>query len=286
MVDCNSSAKDRIDYLRSDKWIGYPKANEIIKALRELLHHPKVIRMPNLLITGSTNNGKTMIIERFIRDFPAEDNTEEETAIVPIVYIQAPPTPDVNEFYNQILRSLFALFRPKDHKSKKQIQVLNLLDRLNTRMLIIDEIQHILAGHTEKQRNFLNVIKFIGNELKIPIVALGTKDALRAIHTDPQLANRFDIVKLDTWELSNDYRRLLVSFESILPLKKKSNLGNKDIAIKIRSMTDGLIGEIKRLIEKAAIMAIEGGEEKITIDLLNKLSWRSPSERRRLIETI
>lgn len=286
MVDKNCNDKQRIEYLKSDKWIGYPKANEVIKTLKELLLHPKTIRMPNLLITGSTNNGKTMIIERFIRDFPAEDNIENETAIVPIVYIQAPPTPDVNEFYNQILRSLFALFRPKDHKSKKQIQVLNLLTKLNTKMLIIDEIQHVLAGHTEKQKNFLNVIKFLGNELRIPIVALGTKDALRAIHTDPQLANRFDVVKLDNWDLNNDYRRLLVSFESLLPLKEKSNLGNKEVAIKIRSMTDGLIGEIKRLLEKAAIRAIETGEERITIGVLNKLDWRSPSERRRLIETM
>jgi hypothetical protein len=49
----------------------------------------------------------------------------------------------------------------------------------------------VLAGPLLRQRQFLNVIKHLGNELQIPIVAAGTQDAFNAIQTDPQLANRF-----------------------------------------------------------------------------------------------
>jgi hypothetical protein len=34
--------------------------------------------------------------------------------------------------------------------------------------------------------------QYLGNELKLPIVAVGTQDAFNAISTDPQLANRFE----------------------------------------------------------------------------------------------
>jgi superfamily II DNA or RNA helicase len=36
-------------------------------------------------------------------------------------------------------------------------------------MLIVDEIHHLLAGSATRQRQFLNVLKYLGNELKIPI---------------------------------------------------------------------------------------------------------------------
>jgi Bacterial TniB protein len=56
---------------------------------------------------------------------------------------------------------------------------------INVKMLIIDEIHHVFAGPLLKQRHFLNVIKYMGNELKIPIAAAGTHDAFNAIQIDP-----------------------------------------------------------------------------------------------------
>ena len=62
-----------------------------------------------------------------------------------------------------------------------------------------------------KQRHFLNVIKYLGNELQIPIVAVGTHDAFNAVQSDPQLSNRFEPALLRRWTLTDDYLRLLAS---------------------------------------------------------------------------
>ncbi len=53
------------------------------------------------------------------------------------------------------------------------------------RTALHDEIQHVLAGPALKQRHFLNVIKYLGKELQIPIVAVGTRDAFNAVQTNP-----------------------------------------------------------------------------------------------------
>lgn len=53
-------------------------------------------------------------------------------------------------------------------------------------------IHHLLAGNSVRQKWFLNVIKHLENELKLPIIAVGAQDAFNAISTDPQLANRFE----------------------------------------------------------------------------------------------
>jgi ATP-dependent Clp protease ATP-binding subunit ClpA len=95
---------------------------------------------------------------------------------------------------------------------EKQMQVLHLLHAVQLRVLIIDEI-HILAGHIAKQRHFLNVLKYLGNELKIPLVGVRTIDAMRAIQTDPQMVSRFEPVALPRWEMNRDFQMLLASFE-------------------------------------------------------------------------
>lgn len=47
-------------------WIGYTQARTILSQLDYLLEYPAMHRMPNLLIVGRTNNGKTMLIDRFL----------------------------------------------------------------------------------------------------------------------------------------------------------------------------------------------------------------------------
>ena len=84
-------------------------------------------------------------------------------------------------------------------------------------MLIIDELHHLLASRLEPQRIVLNTLKFLGNDLQIPLVGVGAADALRAIQTDPQLANRFRPLALPKWTLNDEYRKLLASFERLLP---------------------------------------------------------------------
>ncbi|MFF8032311.1 TniB family NTP-binding protein [Streptomyces sp. NPDC016626] len=50
--------------MRADRWIGYPRATEALERLETLLAWPSKQRMPNLLLIGPTNNGKSMIVEK------------------------------------------------------------------------------------------------------------------------------------------------------------------------------------------------------------------------------
>lgn len=274
------SEKERIAKIQTPVWIGYPAASKILVRLEELLEYPKYHRMPNLLITGDTNNGKTMLVNRFCKAHPCDDNPDGEAAIIPVLYIQAPPTPEEGRFYDNILDKIGAPFRPQDRASKKAFQAVKLLKTVGVRLLIIDEIQQILAGSMKKQRAFLNVIKGFGNELKIPIVGVGTREADRAIQTDLQLSNRFDAAFLPRWKSDDNYIRLLLSFEKILPLAQPSGLGEQGLSTKLMSMSEGYIGEIARILVDASVMAIKSGHEKIDVDVLKKINWISPSQRR------
>jgi hypothetical protein len=169
---------------------------------------------------------------------------------------------------------------------EKQMKVLHLLRDIPVRVLIIDEIHHILAGHIAKQRHFLNVLKYLGNELKMPLVGVGTIDALRAIQTDPQMVNRFEPVALPRWEMNRDFQMLLASFERILPLRQPSLLAEPALATKLLALSEGTIGELFALLVAATVRAIRSGAERIAEGVLGSIDWIAPSARRRAIEKL
>lgn len=275
---------DRILKIRSERWIGYPKAKQILAKLEDLLIYPRTNRMPNLLIVGDTNNGKTMLVQRFKNLHPAIDNPSGEGIQAPVLLVQAPPVPDEGRFYNAILELLFAPYRPSERVDKKQFQALKLLRYVGLKVLIIDEVHHILAGNMNRQKAFLNVIKYLGNELQISIIGVGTKDAFRALQTDPQLSNRFEPVTLPRWEMDHDFQRLVASFERMLPLKQASNLAQQDMASSLYAMSEGYIGELSRLLSEASVLAINSGTETISAKTLQQVDWTPPSKRKRQLE--
>ena len=275
--------EERIQKIRSERWIGYPRAKTILARLEDLLIYPRSLRMPNLLIVGDTNNGRTMLAQRFSRLHPAEDNPEGNGIIAPVILLQAPPVPDEGRFYNALLEKLFAPYRPSERVDKKQFQAIKLLRYVGLKVLIIDEIHHILAGNLNRQRAFLNVIKYLGNELQISIVGVGTRDAYRALQTDPQLSNRFESAVLPRWDLDTDFLRLLASFERMLPLKEPSRLTDSQLASKLFAMSEGYIGELSQVLSRAAVLAVQNGREMIDARTLQNIDWVPPSKRKRQI---
>jgi hypothetical protein len=280
-------AEERIKRVRSPRWIGYPTAKRILDRLDDLLTYPRMHRMPGLLLVGETNNGKTMIINRFCQLHPAQDNTKGEEITLPVLIVQAPPTPSEGRLYDTIMEKVNCPFRHNDSPGRKQFQVITVLRHVGLRLLIIDEIHHVLAGSLLQQHNFLNTIKHLSNELQVPIVGVGTREAFNAIQTDPQLANRFEPIFLPRWTIgdrlkpeSDPYLQLLASFECLLPLHRPSHLIRPTLALKILSLSEGLIGEVSAILTKAAVQAIASGTERIDLRLLEEIQFTPPAERK------
>jgi len=270
--------KARVNYIRQEKWIPYTRANEILASLEELLITPKKSRMPSMLIVGDSNNGKSSIAQEFLRRHPPTNGIESDA--YPVIWIEAPNTPDEGRLYNNILKHLLVPFKYKDMPSKKEHEVDYYFQKLGTRMLIIDDIHNILSGPVTKQRIFMNALKTLNDRLYIPIVLLGIETALVAVATDKQMSSRFPPVALPKWKLNENYGSLLASIEMILPLRKASNLTtSEDMVLKILELSEGFIGDIVELTNTAAIYAIQTGIERITPKVISDCGYIKPSQR-------
>jgi len=105
-------------------------------------------------------------------------------------------------------------------------------------------------------------------------VGVGTRDAFNAVQTDPQLATRFEPERLGRWTMSDDYLRLLASFEVAFALARPSKLVERTLAQTILDLSEGTIGEISALLTSAALAAIECAQSRsparswMTVDTL------------------
>jgi hypothetical protein len=86
--------------------------------------------------------------------------------------------------------------------------------------------------------------------------------------TDQQLADRFDAFELPAWRDDGALAQLLSSYRSLLALREASDLCHPQLRNRLLSLTEGVTVRICRLLEAAAIQAIESGRERIDADLL------------------
>jgi hypothetical protein len=265
-----ASVETRLEYINQRFFIPYSRAQEILDEMEDLLVYPKTNRMPNLLIVARSNNGKTEILKEFLKRHPPVDRVTKDRIDAPVVYIQSPPGPTEDVFLHKALQAVWAPVKVNDSPGRKLNQLIDMLERLEVKMLLIDEINALLAGSVTKQRFFLNMVKYIGNELGIPIVTAGTVDAQQALATDAQLKSRFPVRALPRWSWGKDFRRLLASFEFILPLKGASQLSDLHIAKYLYGLSEGVIGELATILRSATQEAISSGKEKIDEGVINR----------------
>ncbi len=57
----------RIALIKSDIWIGFPRAEQVLDRLQGLNEMPRRTRMPGLLVHGASGIGKTMIARNLSR---------------------------------------------------------------------------------------------------------------------------------------------------------------------------------------------------------------------------
>lgn len=265
--------EERLRHIDKPVFIPYPRATALLAEMEDLLSHPQSNRMPNILIAARSNNGKTELLREFLTRHPAEDRMDCDAVFAPVVYVQSPPGPTEHVFLDQMLMMFGLPVRRNEASDTKLGQVMEVLRLAQTRVLLIDELNALLAGSVTKQRFFLNMLKYISNELRISIVAAGTQDAIQAVKSDNQIENRFPVRILPRWQEGEEFRRLLFSFEYILPLREPSELHRGELARKLYGLCDGVIGELASIIRSAAKQAIRSQQERITVDALEQCDY-------------
>ena len=278
---------DRISLIQSDIWIGFPRAEQVLDRLQNLIEAPRQTRMPGLLVHGASGIGKTMIARNLSRKYAPEYDPMAGVTHTPLLLLQAPPAPDERRFYLHILAAVgapaTAIAVRSQNVASLEVRVIALLRDLGLRMIMIDEVHNLLAGTHREQRRFLNVLRYLSNELEVSLVCFGVSEAVDAIRGDVQLARRLDEHHLPNWRDDSEFSNMIQTLIAAMPLEKKSNLKVKSLR-QILALTGGVTSRVFSLVKDLAIDAIRSGEECITDDAVANWSplWSryAPVQRR------
>jgi hypothetical protein len=262
------SDDERVEWIQQDRWIHHVRADQALKRLHELLAVPPRNRMPCLLLTGAPGMGKTHIIQKFVRDHPPVFDEVSGTTRMPVIAMQMPPEPLEQDFCEEFLMAAGAVVSAGLSVVSVRSRTRKFARQIGLRLLIIDEIHSMLAGTFRQQRLFLNFLRFLANDLHLPIVCAGTHEAHQALMTDQQLADRFGDFELPQWQDNPGFAQFLKTFGSIFPLKNPSDLCEPKVRRRILALTEGVTVRICRVLEAAAIAAIRSGSETISLKTL------------------
>lgn len=127
-----------------------------------------------------------------------------------------------------------------------------------------------------QQRIALDTIKFLMNELSLPILTLGTSQAPSAMQVDEHLNARFQHRELPVWKRDEYLTTFLDTLEKALPLRNPSCLSSPTLSTELIRLSSGILQTIVQLVTHAAAHAVETGEEQITTKLLQQAMFEPP----------
>ena len=270
-----SPPRAQLAALQRDRWVSYPAGDAGLLRLTELLATPARVRMPCLLLYGMSGTGKSMLLEKFQRDHATK--SPGPTGRRAIISTQMPPVPIVRSLYGEIVRSLNANARPNLRLHELESSAIAMLKHAAPRMLIIDEIQHLLSCNAREQRAALNAIKYLANTLRMSIVAAGTHEAVHVMRYDPQIASRFEQMELPIWGESEEFRRFVAGYIRTLPVKSSPNDIDRRFLAYVLELTDGVTGRVVDLLRRAAIHAATMNSQRIGLEVLQHVGARLPT---------
>src|SRR5215831_14007823 len=124
-------------------------------------------------------HGKTMIMEKFRLDHPADFDPETGKARTPVLALQMSGKPNERRLYAWLLTALGAPHNPRATIVDLEQKAIDLLKVAQIKVLVIDEVHNLLSGSHHEQRVVLNTLRFLSNELKMSLVVLGSRKLAR-----------------------------------------------------------------------------------------------------------
>ncbi len=258
---------ERIRKIQSRRFTDYPRCHMILDLMAQQLTQPKGRMKPNLLVSGESGQGKTTIIEKHGRDYPALFDQEAGIKRTTLVSINMPAFCDVPWFFMLLIETVngpaAASYRSIGQLAMRTIK---LYRDVGIRQLVFDEAHNLLQGNPSEQRKMLSVIRTLVNELGVPMAFFGDAGAREAFISDKQLLRRFQIVDLPTWQPGDDFNALVGSVVRSIPLKRPSVITPR--ALKALVSTAGTTGGTFEILLNLGETAIRSGEERITADAI------------------
>lgn len=232
-------------------WINHPLGDQLVWEMMERVFQPHRSRAEGLCVISASNNGKTFVLNKVVGEVSASINDSSPQLRIPIIKIQAPVNAVRRDLFSSMSRALGVPSPERLPATHLRRRTMDALTEAKTLAICVDELHHLCPGNRDRQRVILDDLKYISNELQIPIFAAGTSEAFPLIARDEQYHSRIPAVHLPLWDLDRGFLRLLASMEIATHVEPGSFTSRTHAAL-IWKHSLGLIGRIWAICARAA----------------------------------
>ncbi|WP_341914034.1 TniB family NTP-binding protein [Ferrovibrio terrae] len=238
---------------------------------------------------GPSGSGKTRLVRYYERTFMkslrkttyCEGDIEIE--IKPLLFVECPARATVKGVAETLLTVLGDPRPSRGSQQEMTQRILHLLRVRRTSLIVMDEFQHLVARSSNAVAAYETAdwIKSLLNENICPIVLVGTDPAAEILKVNEQLQRRnFASFRIMAYSVSTEaemkvFQNMLSGLEKALGLPLPSCLADEDLARRLHIASDGLIGRVTGLLDRALLLAIERQENSISRQILRDVFSRT-----------
>lgn len=251
---------ERAEACQIDFWLPHPSAERLFKKIDLMMSMKGKTVAPCLLCLGAGGLGKTSAITELKR--------RNAMSSQKIIFVTMHQNADSYNLKELIFDKMGLDVSRRARQSKKITPELQyIIKSQNIKAIVIDEVHDAFTLSPFQRRVNLSLMKNLSGETYgLSVFAFGVPDGARHLREDPQLARRYSVHQLESWENGDSFRNFVFSYIHRLPLKKSTDYRDQRLLLTIMEKALGITDNIVKMLQAAAWAAIADGTERITLD--------------------
>lgn len=227
------------------------------------------------LLLGVPRVGKSLVSELLLADFPT--NSGQGVQVIPIVRVVTPTRPTKKSMAEAIIGALDTRRYGRYSADQATARAIFLLKTAQVRVLLFDEIQHVVERNTEKSwYEVADWLKTLSDGLNLSLLLVGLPTAREMLSVNPQLRDRAispHIIYPYNWNRPEDvaeFCRCLLSISQVLSQQGYvlPSMTDIDLVRRCYAATQGRFGMVVKLFEEARHQAQKAKIKTITVQTL------------------
>ncbi|WP_416311295.1 TniB family NTP-binding protein [Pseudomonas sp. W03] len=271
---------DRSDILArfSSFTVAHPEFKGAVEIINESIETTRDRREPSsVLLLGDAGTGKTRICDILTARFGGSrvaHNDGGVSTMQPVISCVVPPRATIKGLVDNILKELGS-HRNNHPLSTLESRLFTLLATCDTKIIILDEWQHLISRGAEPTRNAVcDWVKVLINTFKGTVILSGTRKSEMIVDDDEQLAGRFPFraylhnFSLRTPEDVNIFATLVAAFSQeiskVMPFDEIPVLCDEKLLLALYIFSTGNLRILRLLLHSALKRALERNDRNFT----------------------